>query len=477
MDIGKAGSFGAAMNIGIIGGGPAGIISAIATCNVLKDKNICIDIYEQGIPFKGRAFNTGSENMLLNTSVGVSFIDPAAQNGLLDYVNQHERLNVSIGDVVSRDSAVAYLQRELSLAESHIGKINFISKTVSSIHIDHHNRPCIVNDDKRTAYDAVVIATGLPFKKAPTMFAKRKIISPYPAQQLTDIDRAASILVLGSRLSAIDALAHLAGCGHKGHIDIHSPSQLFPSVRHHVIKPEHREFLDHYLSEIKGLPEDYSRIGCMIDMFKHYLLQNNVRLIDIISAEGRRAATQLDHEIQLCQQNRNVWEDILMDMIDGLNIIWPSLSSTDKTRFNNEVNPWLGRIAHSMPLRNAEIISGLFKSGQLRMLSSDELLTTDLDAYGAIINATGLQSAEADLLLSHLANKQLLQFNGNGGVSINTATHRVSEDFPIYANGSIVQGGVFTANSIYSTSYGAKKIAHDIERLASTIKCHHKQAG
>jgi len=66
------------MKIGIVGGGATGIITSIVASNFLRSRQrpVTIDIFESGLPFRGRAFNTGSDNMLLNTSVGVSSIDP-----------------------------------------------------------------------------------------------------------------------------------------------------------------------------------------------------------------------------------------------------------------------------------------------------------------------------------------------------------------------------------------------------------------
>lgn len=71
------------MRIGIVGAGPAGIITAIAICNKSPKHTVSVDLYDQTEPFRGRAFNTRSERMLLNTSVGISFIDPDQPRGLL----------------------------------------------------------------------------------------------------------------------------------------------------------------------------------------------------------------------------------------------------------------------------------------------------------------------------------------------------------------------------------------------------------
>ena len=457
------------MKIAIIGAGPAGIITAIAICNKIKSKFLSIDIYDPETPFRGRSFNTYSDYMLLNTSVGVSFIDPDAPYDFMNYINSQGKLQIKAGEVVPRDLAVSFLQSELELAKKNIGGIDFFRKNINDISINKSGGICIHYEKQSKNYDGAVIATGLQFSPPPDIFYHHNIMSPYPAQRLTEIDQNSAVLVLGSRLSAIDTLVHLSKTGHKGPIDVFSHSQLFPSVRRHVIKARERNFFERYKSAVDPLPNDYSRISCFLNIFKDYLINKNIQLTDIIATHERRGRTQLEHDIRNCQDNRNVWEDILMDVIDGLNYIWPSLTSEDKRRFNKEVNPWFVRIAHSMPLCNALIISNLFHKNQLNMLSLDELLTADINNYKAVINATGLQSAENDILLLRLSKRNLLLFNGNGGVRVDVSTHRLRTDLPVYANGSIVQGEVFTANSIYSTSYGAKKIALDIEKLSKKI--------
>jgi hypothetical protein len=456
------------MRIGIVGAGPAGIITAIAICNKSPKHTVSVDLYDQTEPFRGRAFNTRSERMLLNTSVGVSFIDPDQPEGFIVFLNDHKQLNITEGDVVPRDCAVDYLKHEFEIAKKNAKRTGFHNDTVTEIGVDKNLKPWIAVQSKRIYYDAVVVTTGLRFKPPPEPVIHPNIVSPYPAHNLTNINREDSVLVLGSRLSAVDALVQLSAGRHKGRIDIYSRGQLFPSVRHHIIKPTNQRFLARYVQAINGLPAGYDQITCMTDLLNDFLLEHGVCLSNFIAASGRTGEAQLRHEVLNCRAHKNVWEHILMDIIDGLNDIWPCLTSADKATFYRDVNPWLGRIVHSMPLCNAETVLNLFETQQLRMLGLEEFLTADLRDYGVIVNATGLQKAEDDPLLTPLSVNKLLRFNGNGGVHFNADTHRIRDDLNIYVNGSIVQGEVFTSNSVYSTSYGAEKIARDIRRFQDT---------
>jgi len=87
------------MILGIVGGGPTGIITSIVASKMLRNQQqpVEIDIFESKVPFRGRAFNTDSENMLLNTSIGVSSIDPTDSEAFLNYLNQDEEISVDLG--------------------------------------------------------------------------------------------------------------------------------------------------------------------------------------------------------------------------------------------------------------------------------------------------------------------------------------------------------------------------------------------
>ncbi|MFT2794076.1 FAD/NAD(P)-binding protein [Serratia sp. T13T92] len=451
------------MKVCIIGAGPAGIISAISICNTLKNKKLDIDIYDPGTPFRGRSLNTYSKSMLMNTSIGVTFINPDEPDGLMTFIKEREKRDVNAGEFVTRDSFSCFLEHEFKKVNPHTGHINFINEEVSCIYPDKMNNPCIMHNNKESAYDAVVIATGLPFRALPDFFPADKVILPYPSQGLTKIKRDALVLIIGSHLSAVDTLVHLAESDHSGRINIYSHEHLLPSVRNHVMKEKKQKFLEDYLQNTKNMPNDFSKIDYLTESFKNYLTINNMNILETLPIDqGTETEKQLSIDIKNCQDKTNAWESILMDIIDALNDTWPSLHTPDKIRFQKEVFPWIGRIIASMPLRNGKIIEELFHKKQIHFLNNSEFSAINLSEYDVIVNATGHLPAENDKLLSQLSANKMIRFNGCGGISINKLTHRVNDDIPIYATGMIVQGEVFTANSIYSTSYGSQKIANNI---------------
>ncbi|MBX5297653.1 hypothetical protein HJB96_33175 [Rhizobium sp. NLR15a] len=458
------------MRVGIVGAGPAGIISCIAISSAMQSNRDCllVDVYESRQAFRGRSFDTSSDSMLLNTSIGVSPVEWARPNGFLEYLRREEQRDVDLGEVVPRDAARRYLEYELQLARERTPNISIISAKVDDVCPAPDDQVHIYSSGVIKAYDAVVLASGLNFKQPPVAFAGVNTITPYPADRLAQIDSNAAVLVLGSRLSAVDALVYLATSGHTGRVDVHSRSGLFPSVRKSVVKPEQRPLLNSYLSLSQEIAPTV-KLELIVAYLEQHLDRCGMRLGDFIPMPGTTGRSQLDHEIRLCEEGLNLWEPLLMDVIDTLNHLWPQLNSEAKRDFHRDVNGWLGRIAHSMPLRNALVVQRMFDSGQLRFVGIEEI--RDLRDYGQIINATGLSCADNDPLLRRMAMRGLLRFNGAGGVEVEPSRRTTTRDGMIYANGSIIQNEIFTANSLYSTAHGAECIARDmLQKLAFPIQ-------
>ena len=453
------------MRIGIIGGGPAGIVSAIAASTALQGRKarVSIDVFESAHPFRGRSFNTDSPSMLLNTSIGVTFIDPADPLAFLGYLRREEGLSVGRGDVVPRDVARRYLEAEFARATGGTVACRVIDASIDNVSVDAQGRPQLHSSRGIETCDAVVLATGLQFRGPPPSFPAAETISPYPAGALASIDKDAPVLVLGSRLAAVDAILTLAHQGHRGPIIVHSPSGLFPSVRRATLKLQSRPLLEEFLKRDADAPAAIRRSQLLLDLFKLHVEAAGMELSDFIAAANARGRTQLDHEIRLCEEVRNVWEPVVLDLIDGLNHIWPKISTEEKRHFHCKDGAWLIRIVASMPLRNAVALQCLFERGQLQMVGADEMAATS-DRYRYVINATGLLPADADPLLRRMSDHGLLRFNGGGGIRIDTASYRANPDVPIYANGAIVKDEVFMSSALLAAAQGAQRIALDLHR-------------
>ncbi|MGX1022349.1 putative NAD(P)/FAD-binding protein YdhS [Pseudomonas sp. Y3 TE3536] len=452
------------MDIAIVGAGPTGIINAISLCNAPYASQIRLHIFDPGKPCCGRSMNTDTQAMRLNTSLAVTFIDPDNTRDLFEFV-QAQSPFTKPEDVAPREMVAKYLRARFRQARKRLKSGNIVKQTVEELWTGKDGRLVVVTAQAQRSYDAVIIATGLPFKALSAQVGAQPVISPYPGRSLIGLNRDAPVLVLGSRLSAVDVLVQLAKQKHKGPITLYSRCGYFPSVRRLLLKTEGQPFLATYRHAASRQPEGYSRVDCLVELFVQHLQRGGRALSDMIIANGRDGATQLHHDVQMCRNDQNSWQAIAMDVIDAMNELLPTLDVGERSRFMTHVHPWLGRFTFAMPLCNAEIVDGLFASGQLRILSRDEVLTQDRSAGSVIVNATGLEPAERDPLLAHLGKSGLIRFNGLGGLAADSVSCRLNEQWPLYGNGAILQGEVYTSSSIYSSSYGAQKITGDIGRL------------
>ncbi len=155
------------MRSGLVGAGPAGIITAIAICNKSPEHTVSVDLYDQTEPFQGRALNTRSERMLLNTSFGVSFVDPDQPEGFIDFLNERKQLHITERDVVPRDCADDYLKHEFEIAEKSAKRTGFHNGTVTEVGVDKNLKLWSAVQNKRISYDAVGVTSGLCFKPPP----------------------------------------------------------------------------------------------------------------------------------------------------------------------------------------------------------------------------------------------------------------------------------------------------------------------
>ncbi|CNH26882.1 hypothetical protein [Yersinia pekkanenii] len=158
-----------------------------------------------------------------------------------------------------------------------------------------------------------------------------------------------------------------------------------------------------------------------------------------------------------------------MDTVDCLNEIWPALSEETKRGFDTKINPWLGRMIHLIPLRNALILRSLFKAGQLSFIGQREMAQITPPSYDYLVNATGLQSVSGDSLIQKTHQSQLVRLNDSGGLSIDADTHRLNNHAALYALGSLTQGKIFASNSIFCTASGAEKIASHLANIKKPV--------
>ena len=195
--------------------------------------------------------------------------------------------------------------------------------------------------------------------------------SPYPVADLArGIDPDASVCIIGTSLSAVDAIAALTRSGHRGPIVCVSRNGRLPSVRSPHNQPP--AALRHLSRD--GAVELAKRHGgaLSVDVIA-WALQDEVRAmqgtldVDDVLGLSADAATALDDEIRRSSQAARPWQAVAAATNAAVDQIWHLLPDVERHLFQTRWRSlWMARRA-TFPMRNALTLQALFKTGQLQV--------------------------------------------------------------------------------------------------------------
>lgn len=195
--------------------------------------------------------------------------------------------------------------------------------------------------------------------------------SPYPVSQLAGtIARDAPVCVIGTSLSAVDAIAALQQSGHRGPILCASRNGRLPSVR----SPH---------NQAPGALRQLSRDGAMQLAARHggvlsvdviaQALKDEVRALggaldsDEIIGLQADAQTALDEEIRRSSRAARPWQAVAAATNAAVDQIWHLMPGPERHRFQSQWRSlWMARRA-TFPMRNALKLQALLKTGQLQV--------------------------------------------------------------------------------------------------------------
>lgn len=297
------------------------------------------------------------------------------------------------------------------------------------------------------ACHAVLCNGNLPSQAFPALEeAPGYFNSPYPVAALAGgIAPDASVCIVGTSLSAVDAVAALQQAGHQGSIVCVSRNGRLPSVR----SPHNR-------------PPDtllqLSRDGALLLAARHggalsidviwQALRDEVLALggsldgdDLLGLQGD-APTALDEEIRRSAHAARPWQAVAAATNSAVDQIWHLMPNAERKRFQSQWRSlWMARRA-TFPMRNALKLQALFKTGQLRVASGfigsrhdsaagtfhTRLRTADGEAVHVsryLVNATSFSvdaQRTADPLIATLLREGHAQADAHGGLALDYGT-------------------------------------------------------
>ena len=193
--------------------------------------------------------------------------------------------------------------------------------------------------------------------------------SPYPVQHLLEtIPRDSRVGIVGTSLSAVDAIVALAANGHRGRITAMSRHGRLPAVRSpHNLRPA---ALRHTSRQALAELAQSSNGQLTLDQVKGALLKElalldpALDLADITGGIGP-AREQLDAEVARSSAGARPWQALAAATNPAIDLIWQLLPYGEKQHFQQTLRSfWMARRA-TFPMRNALTLQALMHRGQL----------------------------------------------------------------------------------------------------------------
>lgn len=321
--------------------------------------------------------------------------------------------------------------------------------------------------------------------------------SPYPCNVLTQsIHPDASVCILGSSLSAIDAAVSLADAGHRGPISMASRNGRLPSVRGEASTS----------LQLSLLTRD--RIASLIDKRGGALRLADIAGLlreEISLAQGREinldeimkpqfgVSRYLDHEVQLADAEDRVWQSVIYGLNEAIDLVWHALPEEDRREFDAKYrSTWLAYRV-SFPVENARKVQKLLHTDQLKVYGGVSRVTHDaqtnkfathlapvgygvqaviysdvvVDATGYVVDISQWQSP----LLRGLVDKGLARQHEFGGIYADFTSSQVLRadgqiNAGLYALGSVVTGTFFWTNAMNVNCRLASDVVGKVIELA-----------
>ncbi|WP_048439075.1 FAD/NAD(P)-binding protein [Caenimonas sp. SL110] len=349
------------LTFAIVGAGFSGMAVAVQLLQRLEGPaRVCL--INRSLSFgRGMAYGTNSPSHLLNVPAGRMSIDPAQESGFIDYVRSRG-LNFHAGDFVPRSLYGDYLERCLLRAQSAAAdgvKLELVEAEVLRIDMDADGRSPVLHLNTGRTIEAaqVVLALGnftprAPATQSPANWMHAPLVNDVWSHGVLDqLDADASVLLVGTGLTAYDAVLRLLDQGHRGSITMLSRRALLPQP--------HRE-------------------------------QETPPAAGLVPADALKGVTSL--RAQMREVRRMIrdsaaaghdWRDVIGGLRAHTPRLWQQLSERSRAQFVRHLGPHWDTHRHRAAPAIYRRIQAALNAGQLSVLQGRLVDVTVTDAPGA----------------------------------------------------------------------------------------------
>lgn len=461
-------------SIAVVGSGASGLavlLQLIERAKKGRQFGNVVVLEKNGIPGPGLAYSDACTGTILNMhtdTMGLYFDQPR-------HFSQW-RTSLKEGDFPSRQNYGEYLRATWSQAMDAAQQAGL---KVSVIHeeakdINRSNDGVFTLTLGNGAYitsQAVVLALGnfssifnSHLVNIPGFFA-----SPWPLQQLQSITPGSPVIILGSRLSAVDAATYLSDNGHRGTITLMSRSGRLPKVQGDQTPYPRRYALYDLAKQTESDPND-SLLQVMSGLMDELSQATNGDwswILDDPSLEN-----QLRHDIIAALTGQVQWQAVLRGTAPVFERYWNCLPPRSQKLFMEKYHSVWMRFRHAMPVQNAQKVLRMLESSQLQLVQGDSVkwdgtfkaqTSAGIIEAPYVIEATGqecsLDRIHSPLIQSALKNT-LIRAHPSGGIAVDF--DGLSASPGLYAIGSLTRGTHFYVSAIDRIAAHAARISYSL---------------
>lgn len=499
--------------ISIIGGGSTGLSFLLQFIEKIKDSSLKdsfkVNFFEKSNAIGvGAAYNAKSHALLLNTPAGFFSIYPDNTAHFLQWLQAFPGKWKSRFPEIQEFDASTYLPRKLAglylkdiftqiliVARLNNIEISIIQDEVINIQNSSEKVTTLLTK-KAGNYkaDYIILCTGnYPSNPFPHL-----ISTPFyfesPHFQEKDIKKIRNfidpILIVGTRLSAIDMVVMLRDFGYKGIITMASRRGNMPAVKSET-KPHSLIYFtkENVIDQLKK-NNFFLTIENLGDLIKEELcsLYDKEITYENIVSFPKQVYHGLKFDLRNAKRGGALWQKLLVSFVELIEEYWINFSLSEKRKFMKDYIGVMLRYTSSFPITNAEKLVRMIEDSSLYIL--DQLHSINYEEeekmYSAffsngyslhekkfryVINATGnckdLIRSGAPLYIN-LFKENKAKFNEFGGLDVNISdkTFRVNmtQNFfaKIYAAGAPTFGSFFFTDSIFPGVKHSQDIIKDI---------------
>lgn len=209
--------------------------------------------------------------------------------------------------------------------------------------------------------DLVLVATGHPAPRLPPPFAAglaahpAVIEHPLNNERLHTIPAAARVLLLGSGLTALDALSTLVRRGHRGAIEV---------VSRHGLRPRPQGPLPAALSQ--ALQGDLTTLPPSLVLARLNSPAPAFLAAPAVAPDLRQWLRALRAQIRQAQTAGGTWYTPFDDLRDAVWRLWPTLPAAQRQRFVRTLRPWYDVHRYRSAPQNEDIVQAAVADGRIR---------------------------------------------------------------------------------------------------------------